>query len=519
MLVHARHTQPAGPALVLKLREGVTFHDGAPLDAEAVKYNLERAAAEGSNIAADVESIESVEVVDDLTVKLNLTAPNSALVMTLADRAGMMVSPKAAEAAGGDLSTNPVGAGGWKFVDWKRGTSMTYEKFDDYWDSDVERVDKVVIRVMPEPKTRATSLRSGQQDIAWDIVPADAESIQGDDKLTLHEQPRMWTWMIYTNRASEELGDPRVRRALSLAMDRDTLLKSAYFGLGTKPRGFLPDGYWAEPSEKAQLDYDVDEAKRLIAEAGAEGLTFDLLLYADSTSTRVGEILKQQWSEIGVTANLVPREVNQANSDYFNDVKTPAFFAAWTGRPDPALTYRLMFTKDGVLQHIEAVDARHRGGARRGRRGHESGGPQEGARQGLRGGRRGHADHPDRVPALPDGPGRERRGLREQPPGQAEAAGRHVEVTSPPPLLERDARSRGRERCNPFQKWERGERGGVTPWRRPRPGRCWCRGGPRRSGRTRGRRGRPSRTSGGSARAPGPRRCRTSARPSRSSWR
>ncbi|MFO6451683.1 MULTISPECIES: ABC transporter substrate-binding protein [unclassified Aeromicrobium] len=336
-------------ALVLKLREGVTFHDGEPLDAEAVKYNLERAAAEGSNIAADVESIESVEVVDDLTVKLNLTAPNSALVMTLADRAGMMVSPKAAEAAGGDLSTNPVGAGGWKFVDWKRGTSMTYEKFDDYWDEDVERVDKVVIRVMPEPKTRATSLRSGQQDIAWDIVPADAESIQDDDKLTLHEQPRMWTWMIYTNRASEELGDPRVRRALSLAMDRDTLLKSAYFGLGTKPRGFLPDGYWAEPSEKAQLDYDVDEAKRLIAEAGADGLTFDLLLYADSTSTRVGEILKQQWSEIGVTANLVPREVNQANSDYFNDVKTPAFFAAWTGRPDPALTYRLMFTKEAYF--------------------------------------------------------------------------------------------------------------------------------------------------------------------------
>ncbi|WP_269303621.1 ABC transporter substrate-binding protein [Aeromicrobium sp. HA] len=336
-------------ALVLKLREGVTFHDGAPLDAEAVKYNLERAAAEGSNIAADVESIESVEVVDDLTVKLNLTQPNSALVMTLADRAGMMVSPQAAEAAGGDLSTNPVGAGGWKFVDWKRGTSMTYEKFDDYWDEDVERVDKVVIRVMPEPKTRATSLRSGQQDIAWDIVPADAESIQGDDKLTLHEQPRMWTWMIYTNRASEELGDPRVRRALSLAMDRDQLLKSAYFGLGTKPRGFLPDGYWAEPSEKAQLDYDVDEAKKLIAEAGAEGLSFDMLLYADSTSTRVGEILKQQWSEIGVTANLVPREVNQANSDYFNDVKTPAFFAAWTGRPDPALTYRLMFTKEAYF--------------------------------------------------------------------------------------------------------------------------------------------------------------------------
>ncbi len=341
------YTSPT--TLVLKLRDGVTFHDGEPLNAEAVKYNLERAAGEGSNIAADVESIESVEVVDDLTVQLNLAQANSALVMTLADRAGMMVSPKAAEAAGGDLSTKPVGTGGWKFVEWKRGASMTYEKYDDYWDQDVARVDKIVISVMLEPKTRATSLRSGQQDISWDIVPSDAESIENDDKLTLDQQPRMWTWMIYTNRASKELGDPRVRQALSLGMDRDLLLKSAYFGMGSKPRGFLPDGYWAEPSDKVQLDYDVAEAKKLIAEAGAEGLTFDMLLYADATSTRVGEILKEQWAEIGVTVNLLPREVNQANSDYFNDKKTPAFFAAWTGRPDPALTYRLMFTKEAYF--------------------------------------------------------------------------------------------------------------------------------------------------------------------------
>lgn len=335
--------------LVLKLRDGVTFHDGEPLNAEAVKYNLERAAGEGSNIVADVESIESIDVVDDLTVQLNLNQPNSALVMTLADRAGMMVSPKAAEAADGDLSTAPVGAGGWKFVEWKRGTSMTYEKFDDYWDEDAQRVDKVVISVMLEPKTRATSLRSGQQDIAWDIVPSDAESIKNDDSLTLHEQSRMWTWMIYTNRASKELGDPRVRQALSLAMDRDQLLKSAYFGMGTKPRGFLPDGYWAEPSDKAQMPYDVDKAKQLIADAGAEGLTFDMMLYADATSTRVGEILKEQWSQIGVTVNLLPRQVIEANNSYFNDIKTPAFFAAWTGRPDPALTYRLMFTKEAYF--------------------------------------------------------------------------------------------------------------------------------------------------------------------------
>lgn len=335
--------------LTLNLREGVTFHDGTDFDAEAVQFNLERAAAEGSNIAADIASIDSVRVDDASTVTLELKHPDSSLLMALADRAGMMVSPTATEAAGGDLTTDPVGTGPWQFVEWNRGSRLEVEEFDDYWDEDVERVSSIEFNIVPDPKTRATSLRSGQQDISLEITPSDADSLESADGVRLEENPRMWLNQVYLNRGSQELGDARVRRALSLAIDRDLILKSAYFDRGTVAHGALPTDYWAAPPDSVEYPYDPDEARRLLEEAGADDLTFEMFANADSATIRVAEILKQQWAEVGVTVEISPREVVQATNDYFNDRKAPALLSAWTGRPDPAMTYRLLFSAEGYF--------------------------------------------------------------------------------------------------------------------------------------------------------------------------
>jgi ABC-type transport system substrate-binding protein len=341
--------QPTPTELVLRLREGVTFHDGTPFDAEAVKFNLERAAGEGSNIAPDIASVKSVEVVDPLTVKLTLSRPDASLLMVLADRAGMMVSPTAAKAAGGDLSTQPVGAGAWSFVSWKRGDALTYERFDDYWNTEVDRVAEMRINIIPDPKTRATSLRSGQQDIALELAPADAASLEKADGVTLHEDPRMYLQQVYLNRSDPALKDPRVRRALSVAIDREAILKSAFFERGVIAHGALPEDFWAAPPESVVYPYDPQEAESLLQEAGAQGLSFDMIANGDAATVRVAEILKQQWSEIGVTVNIRPLEVVQATNEYFNERKAPALLSAWTGRPDPSMTYRLMFTEEAYF--------------------------------------------------------------------------------------------------------------------------------------------------------------------------
>jgi ABC-type transport system substrate-binding protein len=349
-------TQPSDTELTLTLRQGVTFQDGTPFDGEAVKFNIERAKGEGSNIQADLASVDAVTVDSPSQVTLKLNRPDGSLLMVLSDRAGMMVSPTAAEAADGDLSLKPVGAGGWSFVEWKRGSVLKVEKYDGYWDDDSTRVAAIDFNIIPEPKTRITSLRSGQQDVAMEISPSDADGLEKASGVALDAAPRVNVHQVYVNRASEELGDPKVRKALSLAIDRETLLKSAYFGRGKVADGIIPPDYWAEPPASVKSTFDLDEAKKLLADAGVEGLEFDMIANADSATTRVAEILKEQWAEIGVTVNIVPREIVQASNDYFNDRKAPALLSQWTGRPDPALSYRLNFAAEGYFNtSAEAV--------------------------------------------------------------------------------------------------------------------------------------------------------------------
>lgn len=345
--------QKSPTELTLQLREGVTFHDGEVFNAEAVVYNFERARGEGSNVQADVASVDTITADDEYTVTYHLSAPDASLLLALADRAGMMVSPKAAEAAGGDLSTKPVGTGGWEFVEWKRGAVIKLKRYEDYWDKGAERVSAIDFTIMSDPKTRVSSLLSGQQDVALDVSPSDADGLEKASNVVLSDTPRVQINQMYLDRASEELGDPQVRKALSLAIDRETLLKSAYFNRGSIANGALPSDYWAAPPESVTSEFDPDEAKRLLAAAGKSDLSFDMNVNGDSATVRVAEILKDQWAKVGVTVNLQPLESVQGASDYWNDHTTPIYLSQWTGRPDPAMTYRLMFGADSYFNNSE----------------------------------------------------------------------------------------------------------------------------------------------------------------------
>lgn len=335
--------------LQLTLREGVTFHDGTPFNGEAVRYNIERAQSDDSTIQPDVASIAEVRIDDELTVTLELSAPDAGLLLALSDRAGMMVSPEAAEAAGGDLGTAPVGAGPWVFGEWRSGESLRVERFEDYWDAESVRAPELLFSILPEPRTRVTSLRGGQQDIALEIAPSDVAAVREASGVDVYRAPRVNTNLIFINTGSDELGDPRVRRALSVAIDRETLLESGFFGLGQVAHGMFPEGYWAEPPASVRYDYDPAEARALLAEAGRADLEFDLTVVADAQTARIAEILQEQWAAVGVTVNLLPREVVQQAQDFFVEKSYPAMLSQWTGRPDPAMAYGLTFTTGGFF--------------------------------------------------------------------------------------------------------------------------------------------------------------------------
>src|SRR6516225_2397295 len=178
-LALSHETSADGKAVTIKLRPGVKFHDGEPFNAEAAKYSLERHLnMKGSFRKPELGSVDKVEIVDPMTIKLVLKEPFSPLLAQLTDRAGMMVSPKAAEAAGDKFGLRPVCAGPYQFVARVPQGRIVGEKFADYWNKDNVHIDKVIYQPIPDSTVRLANLRSGQLDFIERAAATDVKGIQ-----------------------------------------------------------------------------------------------------------------------------------------------------------------------------------------------------------------------------------------------------------------------------------------------------------------------------------------------------
>jgi peptide/nickel transport system substrate-binding protein len=175
-------------ALTIALRPGVLFHDGETMDAAAVKYSIERhLRLPGSNRKGEISAVTSVAVVDDHTVRLDLATPFTPLLAQLTDRAGMIVSPKAAEAAGDKFSAHPVCAGPFKFTERVAQGRIVLDRFDRYWDKDKIHVDRVVFQPIPDAAVRLADLQSGGLDLIERVSPSDVAEIAGKANLATAE--------------------------------------------------------------------------------------------------------------------------------------------------------------------------------------------------------------------------------------------------------------------------------------------------------------------------------------------
>jgi len=169
--------------IVLKIRQGVTFHDGERLDAEAVKFSLERHLnLPGSNRKAEISAVTAVDIIDDHTVKLVLSAPFAPLLSQLSDPAGMIVSPKAAQ-AGGDFSTHPVCAGPYKFTERVAQDRIVLDRFADYWTKDAIHFDRIVFLPIVDATVRLANLQSGGLDLIERVAATDVDTVKRDRRL------------------------------------------------------------------------------------------------------------------------------------------------------------------------------------------------------------------------------------------------------------------------------------------------------------------------------------------------
>src|SRR5947207_3277258 len=173
-LALSHETSDDGREVFIKLRPGVKFHDGEPFNAEAAKFSLDRhLALPASFRKPELAQLDHVDVIDPLTVKLVLKTPFSPLIAQLTDRAGMMVSPKAAKEAGDKFGLNPVCAGPYKFVERVQQDRMVFEKFKDYWNKDNVSIDRIVFTPIVDATVRLASLKSGNLDMAQGLLATD----------------------------------------------------------------------------------------------------------------------------------------------------------------------------------------------------------------------------------------------------------------------------------------------------------------------------------------------------------
>lgn len=334
----------AGEVLTLSLRDGVTFHDGATFDADVVKQNLERAkTVEGSAIAPLLEVVESVEVVDPLTVELHLSGPAATLPRVLADRPGMMISPDALDDE--DLANNPVGTGMFELVEYRPGDRVLYERYDDYWNPDDVHVAGLEIIVQGDGVARFNAIQNAETDITV-LEPSQFADAEESD-LTTVEFDTTGVDLLLMNRTRSEFGDVRVRQAMNHAVDRAAIAETLFFGYANPTEQFYaetyPSGHVAEM--EGRYPYDPDLARELLDEAGlGDGFTFELLIPTGTHFEQVAEVMQAQFAEVGITVDLRVVEPTQVANIFFTDQQGDAALGTYPGRTDPAMTAEIYFT-------------------------------------------------------------------------------------------------------------------------------------------------------------------------------
>ena len=251
-----------------KLRQGVKFHDGTPFNAQAVKAYFDRLLGpEKPNRSSRwVPYLDSVEVVDDNTVRFKTKFPDPFFLNRLADDSGFIPSPAAQAQYGKDVAKHPVGTGPFKFKDWVVDQQVTVVRNDDYW-GDKAYLDSVIFRPIPEAGARAIALQSGDVQLAAAIAPEQLPQVQADPNLTTQSRASILYLTVGMNNLKKPFDDVRVRQAMNYAIDQQSIAKNIYEGLAEPVSGAIPPDATGF-SQVNGLGYNPEKAKQLLAEAG-----------------------------------------------------------------------------------------------------------------------------------------------------------------------------------------------------------------------------------------------------------
>lgn len=328
-----------GKRIRFKLRQGVKFHNGEDFNAEAVKFTFDRLLGEEGAKGpqrSNYTAIESVEIVDPFTVDMKLKAPDPVLLTKLAGYGAMIVPPKYIQEKGEDnFNTNPVGTGAFKFVSYAPKVNIKLEANADYWGG-APKLSELEYRFITEPSTAVAELQAGRVDlvipptIPIGMIPV----IQGDSKLEVLSVPGPTVDALRFNTRDGITADPKVRKALIMAVDRATIVQSLLAGQATEIASFQGELSFGYDPELKSLPFDPEGAKKLLAEAGVKpGAAVQIDIRGnDATMNEVAQIVASYLQVVGVNATIKPYETNVLLNDIIPQGKTGAMFQQkWGG--------------------------------------------------------------------------------------------------------------------------------------------------------------------------------------------
>jgi peptide/nickel transport system substrate-binding protein len=351
-LALSHETSPDGKEVTIKLRPGVKFQDGEPFDAEAAKFSLDRhLTMQGSFRKPELAALDHVDVVDPLTIKVVLKTPFSPLIAQLTDRAGMMVSPKAAREEGDKFGQHSVCAGPYKFVERVQQDRIVFEKFADYWNKDNVFIDRVVYLPIVDATVRLANLKSGGLDLIERVLATDIKDVRADSRLKLSTALELGYRGLIINTGNDKNKGPlsqseKVRQALDLSIDREALNQVVFNG------EFRPGNQWVSPEhpyyQKAfpVQKRDIAKAKALLKESGAAlPVSVDFMVPKGAENEAVAQVIQSMAAEAGFDLKIrlieFATSFKQAQAGEFQ-----MFMDGWSGRIDPdGNSYGFLHTK------------------------------------------------------------------------------------------------------------------------------------------------------------------------------
>ena len=346
-------SQPDPKTLVFKLRRGVKFHDGTDFNAEAAKFNFERMKTEPKSVRkGEVANIDTVEVVDSHTLKVNLKKPDAALLATLTDRAGMMVSPKVIQERGAELQRNAKGAGTgpFEFVEWVKDSHLVIKRNEGYWNKQGgPYLDRIRYRPIPDDVVKLQSLQSGEIDVMDYVQPRDVAAVKADKNVVVVDVPSLADFAYQLNHTRPPFNVKALRQAVAYALDVEQIVKGVWLNVGVPANGPIPPTSWAYDKSIPPIKRDLAKAKAKLAEGGQPGgFSFALTTNNIPINIQEAEVVQAQLREAGITVkvNLVDSTtlLSNGNSKNFDMISYQ-----WSGRPDPdGNTYQFYRTTPGT---------------------------------------------------------------------------------------------------------------------------------------------------------------------------